>query len=245
MKTIADVCYCEETKQYLDLYLPECREFPVFVYFHGGGLESGDKAKQQVMYKFLTDHGVAVVAPNYRMYPAAHYPDFLVDSAKAVAWTFENIHAYGKATEIYVGGSSAGGYLSQMLCFDASWLSAHGIKPSDIAGYVHDAGQPTCHFNVLRERGLDSRRVIIDETSPLYHIDDSRSYPPMLVIVSDNDIRNRYEQTMLLMSTLKHFGHSENVMLTIMQGKHCAYIRAADENGDSIFGKMILEWMQK
>ena len=244
MKTFTDVCYCETHSLYLDVYLPECRDFPVFVYFHGGGLEQGDKAHQQALYRFLTDRGVAVVAPNYRMYPTARYPDFLVDSAKAVAWTFENINTYGNATEIYVGGSSAGGYLSQMLCFDASWLSAHGIKPSDIAGYVHDAGQPTCHFNVLRERGVDSRRVIIDETSPLYHIDDSQSYPPMLIIVSDNDMQNRYEQTMLLVSTLKHFGHAEKVMLTVMHGKHCAYVRAEDENGDSVFGKLILEWLR-
>ena len=200
---------------------------------------------QQELYEYLTAHGVAVVAPNYRMYPNAHYPDFLVDSAKAVAWTFENIKAYGNATEVYVGGSSAGGYISQMLCFDDSWLSAHQIKPSAIAGYVLDAGQPTCHFNVLRERGLDTRRVIIDESAPLYHITDERSYPPMLIIVSDNDMVNRYEQTMLLMSTLKHFGHTEHVSLKVMQGKHCAYVRSLDENGDSVLGKLILELIQK
>lgn len=245
MKTFTDICYCETHKQYLDIHLPECKNFPVFIYFHGGGLESGDKAKQQALYSFLADHGVAVVAPNYRMYPTAHYPDFLVDSAKAVAWTFENIGTYGNATEIYVGGSSAGGYISQMLCFDDSWLSAHEIKPSDIAGYVHDAGQPTCHFNVLRERGLDTKRVIIDESAPLYHITDQRSYPPMLVIVSDNDMENRYEQTILLMSTLKHFGHTENVTLQVMHGTHCAYVRKKDENGDSIFGKLVLELIHK
>lgn len=48
------------------------------------------------------------------------------------------------------GGSSAGGYISQMLCFDKTWLSKHGIKATDISGFIHDAGQPTCHFNVLR-----------------------------------------------------------------------------------------------
>ena len=95
----------------------------MFVYFHGGGLERGDKARQTALYQYLTDHGVAVVAPNYRMYPAAHYPDFLADSAKAVAWTLDHIGTYGTATKIYVGGSSAGGYISQMLCFDETWLS--------------------------------------------------------------------------------------------------------------------------
>ena len=245
MKTLTDVCYCETHKLYLDIYLPECRDFPVFVYFHGGGLEQGDKKEQKILYQYLADHGVAVVTANYRMYPTAHYPDFLVDGAKAIAWTFENIHTYGNATSIYVGGSSAGGYMSQMLCFDDSWLSAHGIKPSDIAGYVHDAGQPTCHFNVLRERGLDSRRIIIDDSAPLYHIAGHRDYPPMLVIVSDNDLKNRYEQTMLLMSTLKHFGHAETVMLTVMQGTHCAYVNKVDEHGDSVLGKMVLEFIQK
>ena len=67
----------------------------------------------------------------------------------------------------------------------------------------------------------------------------------MHIIVSDNDIQNRYEQTMLLMSTLRHFGHTENVMLTVMQGTHCAYIRAVDDNGDSVLGKLVLELIQK
>lgn len=245
MKSITNICYCEEHEQYLDVHLPDGENFPVFIYFHGGGLETGDKSEQSMLYEYLTAHGIAVVTANYRLYPTAHYPDFLIDGAKAVSWTFQNIGAYGNATEIYIGGSSAGGYISQMLCFDASWLSAHGIKPSDIAGYVHDAGQPTCHFNVLRERGLDKRRVIIDESAPLYHIDDTRNYSPMLVIVSDNDLPNRYEQTMLLLSTLKHFGHTENISLRIMQGRHCAYIRTADENGDSIFGKLVLEFIHK
>ena len=120
MKAFTDICYCDKNNQYLDVYLPNCQQFPVFIYFHGGGLENGDKSRQQVLYNYLTDHGVAVVAPNYRMYPTAHYPDFLVESAKAVAWTFDNIHTYGTPTEIYIGGSSAGGYISQMLCFDKS-----------------------------------------------------------------------------------------------------------------------------
>ena len=125
------------------------------------------------------------------MYPDAEYPDFIVDAAAAVAWVKNNISGYGQCDGIYVGGSSAGGYLSMMLCFDPSYLGAHGILPTDISGYVHDAGQPTAHFNVLKARGLDPRRVIIDETAPLYYVGLAKSYSPMLVIVSDNDMTNR------------------------------------------------------
>ena len=240
MKSIVDVCYSEEYKQYLDIHLPECDSFPVFVYFHGGGLEAGDKANGYTLFfEYLTAHGIAVVSANYRMYPDAKYPDFLVDGAKAVKWVFDNMHQYGKVTDIFVGGSSAGGYMSQMYCFDKRWLATEGLCPMDIKGFIHDAGQPTCHFNVLRERGLDTRRVIIDETAPIYHVGVDAQYPPMLIVVSDNDMPNRLEQTQLLVSTLREFEHTENVELQMMHSSHCAYVRKGDENGISVFGPIV------
>lgn len=244
MQALTDICYSKENGLCLDVYLPEMESFPVFLYFHGGGIERGDKAKGVKLFcEHLTARGIAVVSANYRMYPIAKYPEFLEDAACATAWVFENMKNYGEITGIYVGGSSAGGYISQMLCFDKRYLAKHGIAPTDITGFIHDAGQPTAHFNVLRERGIDSRRVIVDESAPLYHVGVDAVYPPMLVIVSDKDMQNRYEQTMLLMSTLKHFGHTENVKLQVMNGTHCAYISKADEQGESIFGKLIAEYI--
>lgn len=240
MKSFLDICYGWENRQCLDIHLPECDSFPVFLYFHGGGLEAGDKANgYNLFFEHMASHGIAVVSANYRMYPDAKYPDFLEDGALAVKWVFENIKNYGNVTDIYVGGSSAGGYMSQMLCFDKRWLAEQGLSPLNIKGFVHDAGQPTCHFNVLRERELDTRRVIIDETSPIYHIGVDSEYPPMLVIVSDNDMPNRYEQTQLLVSTLREFGHTKNVTLQLMHSSHCAYVRKGDENGVSIFGPIV------
>lgn len=243
MKSITDICYSQEANQYLDVHLPDRDSFPVFLYFHGGGIERGDKSGSRIFMEYLTDHGIAVVSANYRMYPTAKYPEFIEDAASATAWVFANMKQYGTVTGIYVGGSSAGGYLSQMLCFDKHYLAKHGIAPTDITGFIHDAGQPTAHFNVLRERGIDSRRVIIDESAPLYHIGVDEKYPPMLVIVSDNDMKNRYEQTMLLMSTLKHFGLDENAKLQVMESTHCAYIGKTDDQGVSIFGKLIADYI--
>lgn len=215
------------------------------MYFHGGGLEHGDKAheKYRVFFENMTENGIAVVSANYRMYPQAKYPDFLVDAAEAVAWVYRNINDYGTVTNIFVGGSSAGGYISQMLCFDDSWLAEHGLRPKDFGGFIHDAGQPTCHFNVLRERGIDTRRVIIDASAPLYHVKADQDYPPMLIIVSDNDMENRYEQTMLLVSTLAHFGYAEKVAHKVMNGKHCAYVKDIDENGKSVFGQIVIPFI--
>lgn len=244
MKTIFDICYNERTNQCLDIYLPEADEFSVFLYFHGGGLVSGDKTNDKNLFNYLASNNIAVVSANYRMYPNAAYPDYLNDAADAVAWMLSNMNKYGKIKGIYIGGSSAGGYISQMLCFDEKWLSKHGITAADFSGFIHDAGQPTCHFNVLHERGLDTRKVIIDESAPLYHIGESENYPPMLIIVSDNDLPNRYEQTMLLISTLKQFGYSETVQLKVMHGAHCAYVNTLDKNGHSIFGQLVMEFIE-
>ena len=243
MKIIRDIPYAEESAaQELDVYMPEGKAEKVFLYFHGGGLERGDKTKGDRFSDYLTARGVAVVSANYRMYPDAKYPDFILDAALAVKWTKKFIDDTYPGAELFVGGSSAGGYISMMLCFDKRYLLGVGLSNSDIAGYFHDAGQPTAHFRVLKERGIDSRRIIVDDSAPLYHIGTEPSYPRMRFIVSDNDMENRFEQTMLTLSTLRHFGY-KNFDHRVMHSTHCAYGGKRDENGESIFGKMIYDFI--
>ena len=240
---IADIEY--KSGLCLDVHLPDSKEFSTFVYFHGGGLENGNKTAAYSFAEYLNKRNVAVVGVDYSKYPNAKYPDFIEDAAEAVAWTFKNISKYGDCKDIYVGGSSAGGYLSMMLCFDNKYLSKCGLNPLDVKGYIHDAGQPTAHFNVLRERGIDSRRVIIDESAPLYYVGEAEEYSDMLFIVSDNDMQNRLEQIELTISTLKHFGHEDNISLKMMHGTHCHYNHAVDDDGESLFGKIIYSFIAK
>ena len=248
MRKSENIFYTESCRnaQSLDLYLPEKETFPVLVYFHGGGLVNGDKARA-VFYEELQQKGVAVISANYRMYPEAAYPDFLKDAAMAVSWAYKHMGEYGNVTGIYVGGSSAGGYITQMLCFDKKYLMLHNIDPDTVNGYIMDAGQPTTHFNVLKERGIDSRRVIVDEAAPLYHVAGERKYPPMQIIVSDHDMENRLEQTQLLISTLKHFGcDMSRVDYRLMENcRHCQYTRRDDETFKGVFSQMICEFIEK
>lgn len=231
----------------LDLYLPNTDKFDLFVYFHGGGLQKGTRADSTVklIAPYLTERGIAVASLDYRMYPNAVYPDFLRDAAEGVHWLSNNINAYGKCEKIFVGGSSAGGYISMMLCFDERWYKEQGELPVPVAGYMHDSGQPTCHFNVLKERGIDSRRVMIDDSAPLYHIGTAPEYPPQMFLVADDDMKNRYEQTMLVLSTLRHFGYDENkIFYRLMHGKHCEHGKQTDEYGESVLGKIIFEFIK-
>ena len=243
MKKFLDVCYSEKTKQCLDIYLPDTEQFKTFVYFHGGGIQAGDKSDVKFFCEYLANRGIAVVSVNYRMYPQAKYPEFIEDVAESVAWVFANINKYGKSTGIYVGGSSAGGYMSQLLCFNKEYLARHNINVMDIAGFVHDAGQPTAHFNVLAKSGIDGKRVIVDERAPLYYVGVDSEYPPMLIIVSDNDMFNRFEQTQLLINTLKHFGHGDKITYNLMHGNHCAYVEAETQDGDGGFGQAVADFI--
>ena len=249
MEIIKDIYYTSANiwRQSLDVYLPVSKKFPVFIYFHGGGIVGGNKERNTVLFPALQKLGVAVVSANYRLYPEACYPDFIRDAAAAVAWAYKHMSEYGEVTGYFVGGSSAGGYLTQMLCFDRKYLAIHKVDSDAITGYVMDAGQPTTHFNVLTERGMDSRRVIIDEAAPIYHITADRNYPPMQIFVAENDMRNRKEQTDLLISTLKHLGHDEDkIDYRFMPGfKHCQYNQALDEDGKSIFANAIFEFISK
>ncbi|MBQ9952714.1 MAG: alpha/beta hydrolase [Clostridia bacterium] len=245
MKKLEDIVYGEYGEaNLLDVYLPEDKVEGVFVYFHGGGLDHGSKRGAYKFAPYLSERNIAVVSANYRMYPDYAFPDFLYDAANVVRWTYDYMTKEHNCDTIYVGGSSAGGYISMMLCFDQQYLGSVGLSNKNIAGYLHDAGQPTAHFTVLKNKGIDHRRIIVDETAPLFYIGLEEKYPPMRFIVSDNDMKNRYEQTMLVLSTLKHFGY-ENYDHIVMHGKHTEYVGKFDENDISVFGQMIDDFIKK
>lgn len=227
MKTMLDICYAQapHSRSYLDIYLPEDTPRGVLVYFHGGGIEAGSKSFSRV--DTLTQQGIAVVCPNYRLYPNAAFPEFLEDAAEAAAWVKSHSELFSGCNNLYIGGSSAGGYISMMLYFDPRYLGKHGLSCKDFAGFVLDAGQPTTHFNVLRERGLDTRRVICDEAAPLFHVAEYDGQPKMQIFVAEHDMENRLPQTQLLLSTLRHFHYPEELVeYHYMEGyKHCGYTK--------------------
>ena len=248
MKQISDIYYTSDKSEYqmLDLYLPDIKSFPVLIFFHGGGMKVGrGSRKGNKFYAYLSQKGVGVISADYRCYPDAAYPDYIEDAAAAVAWAYNNMKNYGNPTGFFIGGSSAGAYLSEMLCFDRKYLNFHGIDPDSINGYIHDAGQPTTHFSILEERGIDKRRVIIDEAAPLYHICDGRNYPPMQIFISDNDMPSRLEQTQLMISTLKNFEYdTEKIDFRLMENHtHTSYVNEQDKDGNFIFADMMYEFI--
>ena len=66
MKEFKDILYGEFEENNLDIFLPDSESFPVFIYFHGGCLNSGNKTHQRVLFQYLANNGIAVVTANYR-----------------------------------------------------------------------------------------------------------------------------------------------------------------------------------
>ena len=91
MNKLENIRYSDKHAETLDVYLPDRTDFRTIVYFHGGGLEAGDKAKANMaeVAERMCALGYGVVSANYRMYPTARFPDFLVDAADAVAYATE------------------------------------------------------------------------------------------------------------------------------------------------------------
>ena len=202
----------------LDVYAPESKKgFSTVVWFHGGGLKSGNKS----IPKELKEQGIAVVAVNYRLYPKVKSPTYIEDAAAAVAWTFKNIEKYGGSSDrIFISGHSAGGYLTSMLGLDKRWLAAHDIDADDIAGLIPYSGHTITHFTVRAERGIDGKQPIVDDMAPLFHV--RNDCPPLLLITGDRDLEmlGRYEETAYLWRMMQVVEHPDTELFELEGYNH-------------------------
>jgi len=232
----------------LDFYLPERdpAETPLYIHFHGGGLEGGSRRDRYVI-ELAEKYGIAVASADYRMYPHAKFPEFIEDAAAACAYVVKKFE--GKYKTVIVGGSSAGAYLSMMLYFAPEYLASAGLRAEDFDGFILDAGQPTTHFNVLRERGIDSRAIRADEASPIFFVDKTvgnpAEKPPVLILNAERDMENRREQTMLLMGVMKTFGYDMSKVKYILMEDcgHCEYCSKRGADGEVIVNPILADFI--
>lgn len=191
----------------LDVYYPkDTTDVPVVVWFHGGGLEGGEKH----IPDGLKEKGVVVVTVNYRLHPKVKHPVYIEDAAAAVAWTFKNIEKYhGDKNKIFVTGHSAGGYLASMVGLDTSYLSKYDIDANKIAGLIPFSGHSITHFTIRKEMGIPGTQAIVDEYAPLFHI--RKDAPPMLLITGNRELEmlGRYEETAYFYRMMKVIGHPD------------------------------------
>ena len=132
-------------RQSLDIWVPadarESDRLPMLVFFHGGGWNSGARTSHGFAGRALAQQGFVVAVPDYRLAPKAHWPDFLEDSAAAVAWVRRHAAELGGDPDrIALIGHSAGAYNAVMLALDPQWMRGAGSDASVIRGVAGLAG---------------------------------------------------------------------------------------------------------
>lgn len=226
MKILTDLPYTDPLRHHgcFDLYLPDGGTGRTLViFFYGGGLTQGEKSDLKSLGREMTDAGFCLAAPDYRYYPEVDYPAFIDDAAQAVDYLTAHVREYADIADIFIGGCSAGAYLSMMLCFDKRYLQKYGRDPDDYSGFLFISGQPTAHYEVLARHGHDPRQIVVDETAPVYHV---RSSGPPLLICTDTEWVNREEQNALLAGTLRHYAYSAPVVFRVLDVPHCRLLDA-------------------
>lgn len=225
----------------LDLYLPASgNEFATIVWFHGGGLQNGDKAGTVAIVvgqRFAGD-GIAVASVNYRLHPKVEYPAYLEDAAAAFAFVRQEIVKYGGSPKrVFVSGHSAGGYLTAMLGMDGRYLAQHGLTPADIAGLMPLAGQMITHSTVRRERGISKTQPIIDEAAPAFHV--RAEAPSCLNIVGSQDLPARAQENRYFVAAMHAAGHEDVTYFEVDGRNHGTVANRIGEVDDAVAKAMI------
>jgi acetyl esterase/lipase len=204
-----------ESQCTLDVYYPEnLKDFSTIIWFHGGGLKSGEKQ----IPKALMNKGYAVIGVEYRLSPKVVAPAYIDDAAAAVSWVFKNIEKYGGNTKlIFVSGHSAGAYLGMMITMDKSYLAQYNIDPMQIAGLIPFSGQVITHFTIRNEQGIKSEQPTIDKYAPINFV--RAQTPPILLITGDREMEllGRYEENAYFLRMMKLNGN-KNTRLYELQG---------------------------
>lgn len=257
MRIFRDIVYNGEAPlmDRLDIYVPDGKPCGAYLYLHGGGITHGDKCTERTvpMFEALAKRGIAVFSANYRFLPITDhdsaprrapidcaendvpFPVFIEDCAKAFRYMMTEGKQLVGFDRAFIGGSSAGGYISMMLCFDPHYLRAVGYDSfRDVAGYVFDAGQPTTHFHLLELRDESALRVLIDETAPFFYLTksfrDQETLPRLKFVTAEQDMPGRVEQNALFAATLRNFDYpAEKIESRLMAGYgHCKYLADPD-----------------
>ncbi|MEO6280776.1 alpha/beta hydrolase [Roseateles sp.] len=198
-------------RQLVDVYRPRRAAprggWPVVVFFYGGSWTRGERADFAFVGEALASRGILTMVADYRLYPEVRYPEFLKDSATAVAWALTHADRLGgNPQRVFVMGHSAGAYNAAMLALDPRWLKAAGRSPRELAGFIGLAGP----YDFLPIENPDAKPVFFHPdyppgTQPLEHA--SRGAPRSFLGAATSDkLVNPQRNTQALATKLQSLG---------------------------------------
>ena len=195
----------DDTEIKVRIYTPEGQgPFPLFVYYHGGGWVIGDLETADPSCRMIANQtGRVVVSVDYRLAPEYKFPIPVEDSYAALKWVSENAAALnGNASNLVVGGDSAGGNLSAVVSLIAKEQNGPKVTAQVLIYPVTALGYDTKSYEEFQQGfGLDrdlmkwfgNYYINNEEDTKNKYIapllaEDLSNLPPAYVITAENDV---------------------------------------------------------
>jgi len=211
----------------LDLYTPDGVALPpLVVWIHGGGFVSGDRVhlpdtlSPGSVFGALTAGGLACASIDYRLAPAAHYPEPVRDVREAIGFLLERAQRYGyDADRLGVWGESAGGLLALTASLTVPQVKAvvAWYPPTDILAMPHDAGERATEAALL---GVPAKSApeLAAEASPITQVTEAA--PPVFLLHGDADGVVPVSQSLRMHERLLDVG-ADSTLRIVPGADHC------------------------
>ncbi len=248
----------DKTELKLDIVQPAGDgPFPLIIWFHGGGYQTGDRGVYMETMTSLAKLGYAGATIDYRLAPKHKWPAPLEDARMALSFLRGRSKDYKiDPDRVGAAGISAGGHLALML-----GLAPQAGKPAGIRAVVNIFGPsdfstltPTAAGDaILREtmgkdmnailRDLlgtsDRRAKIMAEASPLTYV--AKGNPPVLTLHGSEDSICPLAQSKVLHEALKKAGVTEKLLVVEGAGHDADW---PDDKRDTV-NRVFLEFLDK
>ncbi len=237
-----DVAYGPHPQQKLDIYRAAAGargDAPVLIQLHGGGWITGSKNDQALPLVYhLAARGWVVVAADYRLSPAARFPDALVDCKRVVAWVRQHALEQGADPQfIAITGGSAGAHLASLVALTpcqsplqpgfedadtrvSACVSLYGVYDFlDRHGVRRDGGAMTDLLaRIVMPAAPADAAALWDLASPLAQCGPDA--PPFLVLHGTHDSMAKVEEARLFVSRLRECSTAPVVYGELPGGQH-------------------------
>ena len=212
-----DILYGDAPDQDLDIYYPKPltkaiesqsdikNNYPMVVFVYGGSWESGSKEEYAFVGQSLAQAGYVTAVINYRKAPGHVYPDYVEDTAQAIAWSYKNatrFHADPK--RLAVVGHSAGAFNAVAAIANEDFLKPYGVKPKDIAAVIGIAGPYSYDFRKFSSATAFAADATPDKVMPDRQIKGAQ--PPYLLLTAEKDTVVYESNTIKMTQALKAAG---------------------------------------
>jgi acetyl esterase/lipase len=252
----------DDAKRQLDLFTPADKDWPIVVFIHGGGWDTGDRRLKiggADIYgnigRMLASHGFGAAVISYRLLDSRIDWQMQVrDVARAVGWVQQNATKRGgRAKSVFLMGHSAGAQLAMRLAADPTWLAEAGGDSSELCGVVgvsgaaYDLDDPETlaletepqYYPRRFARGTGNKTWKRD-ASPIHWLDSDD--PPFLLLYAEGDYKSLIRQSHLADQRLRKLGIGAGLVRVPGTNHNRIVLRLSQPSG--LAGESILKFLR-